>query len=162
MNKNIWGGILHATVPAFVLLYTFFMRTIWVDFVYLLLFFVLNFQWLFLRGECLVSYLHKQRSDPAYELGGGSLQLEDLNGLISWLPKDKFEILLRMCNALYSINLLIVFLRNGFNPAYSFAMVGSYWVYTSLLRFPSLSISVAYPYFHFCIISLGLFFFLVH
>ena len=162
MNKNIWGGVLHAAFPAFLLSYTFFARTQWVDFVYLLLFFVINLQWLLLKGECLVSYLHKQRNDPTYEVGNDSVHLEDLHSIIPWLSKDQFDALFRTCNLIYCINLCLVFLRNGFSPTYYLGMVGSYWLYTSLLRFPSLSIAIAYPYFHFCILSVGLFFFLVH
>ena len=72
-NYYIFMNFFHVGIVLIAVLYPFLTNTNMYDPIYLVLLYFIIVQWMFLKSECLISYLEKCKIDPNYRMGSNKL-----------------------------------------------------------------------------------------
>jgi hypothetical protein len=126
-NNDKVSGILHSIFALFLAFYVFVFPKTKFDFWYLVIFFVLVIHWIYLKGECFVSYLHKKKNNPNYQAGEGVFE----HGDMATVYGEWYKILMPWGLFLYGLSVFLVFRRNvECYPSWvKFVAVTTYFVY---------------------------------
>jgi hypothetical protein len=99
--------IIHILIRLYIILYALIIKDNKYDFIYLLFLYLIIFQWLFLKGECLFAYLYKKIKNNNYELGSDLIH-DDFYDLFG----EYYTLMRNIIGVLYFYNIYIIYKRN--------------------------------------------------
>lgn len=87
--------------------------------------------WVFINGECILTYLYKKRKDPKYVIGTNPSDMPDMK-----INNTFMYILFIIVNVMIFINMIVIFYRNkDLIPLYlSFTSILLILIYINLIR----------------------------
>jgi len=112
--KRMILGLIHICIALINLFYVLIFPTkSTADIAFIFYFMFINIQWFVLKGECIVTYVHKLWNDPNYTLGS-TYESDDIQGIIvPYLGKTGYTLLLIAACLGFAMNIGIVMNRNG-------------------------------------------------
>jgi hypothetical protein len=100
------------------------------DHIYLVYVYFLLLHWIFLKGECIISYLYKKLQKNDYELGSNSIN-DDLHYIVG----DYKLYIIFVLNIIFMISVFIVSKRNNIKTHYILIFILYYYVYILFLYY---------------------------
>lgn len=99
---------LHITIILYLSLYAFIIQNTKYDYIYLIFLYFIIIHWIFLKGECILSYLFKKIKNNNYKLGS-DFKYDDYYYLFG----ENKNIILIIKNILVFLNIIILYKRNN-------------------------------------------------
>ena len=133
MNFSKLTGFLHILIGIFISLYGVLFKKSWFDYVYMLYAIIVMLSYVFLNGECCISYYIKKSKDKNYIPGKEPTDLKDMNLLF----KNKFVVyfIILFINLFNLISEYIVFRRNNFSSLFYVGFPFAHLLYILSLRY---------------------------
>jgi hypothetical protein len=99
---------LHITIILYLSLYALIIQNTKYDYIYIISLYFIVIHWLFIKGECILSYLYKKIKNNNYKLGT-DFKYDDYYYLFG----ENKNIILNIKNALIFLNIIILYNRNN-------------------------------------------------
>ena len=119
-------GLIHI-ILSFILSLYFIWRKDEYDIYFILYFCIINISWVFMKNECIISYMAKKLHNNDYKLGD-NLNIEDYNSVISPEISNFF---LNYVLLMYIVNLLVIVYISDIKTVLKVSLLGVLFSYTS-------------------------------
>ena len=103
------------------------------DFWYVIVFLLINVQWVFLKGECIITYVYMKSKDPNYKLGENPTNNSDLEDLLQ-IPRSTLDAVTWSILIFYIFNVFVILRRWNINIILILIVVTSYILYLVSFR----------------------------
>ena len=119
-------GLIHI-ILSFILSLYFIWRKDEYDIYFILYFCIINISWVFMKNECIISYMAKKLHNNDYKLGD-NLNIEDYDSVISPEISNFF---LNYVLLMYIVNLLVIVYISDIKTVLKVSLLGVLFSYTS-------------------------------
>jgi hypothetical protein len=99
------------------------------DIYYIIYFCIVNISWVFMKNECIISYIAKKIHNNDYNLGD-NLDIEDYDSIIG---KEISNIFLNYVLLMYIVNLLVIVYVSDIKTVLKVSLLGVLFSYTSYI-----------------------------
>lgn len=121
-------GLIHIILSFIISLY-FIWRKDEYDIYYILYFCIINISWVFMKNECIISYMAKKLHNNDYKLGD-NIDIEDYDSVIGPEISNFF---LNYVLIMYIVNLLVIVYISDIKTVLKVSLLGVLFSYTSYI-----------------------------
>ena len=127
------------------------------DLWYVGIFLLINIQWVFLKGECIITYMYMKSKDPNYKLGDNPTNNKDLEDLLH-IPRSTLDAVTWAILIFYILNIYFVLKRWNTHVIWILVVVVSYILYLISFRLDQFIYMPIHIYYGFVHVSLYIIF----